>query len=204
MISNQLGRRNITDAAKIKYALLSEEIEKERANKRMLSGKADPKANLPGGSGQVRDIIAKKAGVGGRTVDKFKKIQAEADPETVQALCDGTPVKGKKLSIDKVYREIKKQEKRKTLSKMEFPKGKYRVIYADPPWQYSDKRAENTGGVEDHYPTMTISDLCDMPIADIADDNAVLFLWTTSPFLEDSFKIINSWGFSYQTIPLIS
>jgi N6-adenosine-specific RNA methylase IME4 len=66
--------------------------------------------------------------------------------------------------------------------------GKYRVIYADPPWNYNDKCDNGSiqfGGAEKHYPAMTIQELCELPIKTISEDNAVLFLWTTSPLLED-------------------
>lgn len=75
---------------------------------------------------------------------------------------------------------------------------KYRVIYADPPWSYGDKQnIDGLGGAEKHYPTMPLEDICKLPIP--AEDNAVLFLWVTSPMLEDSFKVINAWGFKYKS-----
>ena len=75
---------------------------------------------------------------------------------------------------------------------------KYRVIYADPPWSYGDKQnTEKLGGAEKHYPTMSIKELCKLPIP--ADKNAVLFLWVTSPLLEECFEVINAWGFKYKS-----
>lgn len=75
---------------------------------------------------------------------------------------------------------------------------KYRVIYADPPWQYGDKQdIETLGGAQKHYPTMSLEDIIALPVP--SEDNAVLFLWTTSPLLEDSFKVINGWGFKYKS-----
>ena len=77
---------------------------------------------------------------------------------------------------------------------------KYNIIYADPPWSYNDK--QNTkilGGAIKHYNTMSIKELCELPIKNISEDKAVMFFWTTSPLLEDSFKVINSWGFKYKT-----
>jgi len=78
---------------------------------------------------------------------------------------------------------------------------KYRVIYADPPWSYSDKC--EAGGVQSRgasgvYPTMSIDDICSLPVKSIADDNAVLFLWVTSPLLEECFAVIRAWGFKYK------
>lgn len=77
---------------------------------------------------------------------------------------------------------------------------KYQIILADPPWSYNDK--QNTkllGGCVKHYQTMSIKELCELPIGDMCDKNAVLFLWVTSPLLEDSFKIVKAWGFKYKT-----
>lgn len=75
---------------------------------------------------------------------------------------------------------------------------KYRVIYADPPWSYNDKQnIEVLGGAEKHYMTMPLDEICKLPIP--AEDNAVLFIWVTSPMLEESFKVINAWGFKYKT-----
>lgn len=81
----------------------------------------------------------------------------------------------------------------------ELPTGKYRVLYCDPPWKYGDELIEGYGAAEHHYPTMTISELCDLPIHDLSDENSVLFLWVTSPMLDESFHVIESWGFEYKT-----
>ena len=94
------------------------------------------------------------------------------------------------------HRQMKKDEvKEKTKA---LPEGKYRVIYADPPWKYGDSRGDLPyGPAENHYPPMTIAELCALEIP--ADENAVMFLWTTSPMLEDAFKVINAWKFKYRT-----
>lgn len=75
---------------------------------------------------------------------------------------------------------------------------KYRVIYADPPWSYNDKQDTGMlGGAVKHYTTMPLNDICNLPVP--SADNAVLFMWVTSPLLEDSFKVINAWGFKYKS-----
>jgi N6-adenosine-specific RNA methylase IME4 len=77
-------------------------------------------------------------------------------------------------------------------------KTKYRVIYADPPWAYTLEQIGKGTSVSDHYPTMPLDDICALPVKNIVDKNAVLFLWVTSPMLEKGFKVINAWGFSYK------
>ncbi len=93
-------------------------------------------------------------------------------------------------------RRLLKREEAKIAPAMD---GKYKVIYADPPWNYGDKRDGHTTGAEDHYPSMTIQELCELPVKDLAEENAVLYLWVTSPLLEECFDVIRAWGFKYKT-----
>ena len=79
------------------------------------------------------------------------------------------------------------------------PSGKFRVFYADPPWKYGDQLTENYGATKWHYPPMSIADLCAMPIKDLAEGDAVLFLWVTSPLLAECWPVIRAWGFEYKT-----
>lgn len=60
--------------------------------------------------------------------------------------------------------------------------------------------SESYGDASKHYKTMSIDEICELPIKEITEENAVLFLWTTVPFLEKSFKVVNAWGFKYKTI----
>jgi N6-adenosine-specific RNA methylase IME4 len=68
------------------------------------------------------------------------------------------------------------------------PDGVYRVIYADPPWEYGDKRTngEQSGSAESQYPTMPIDAICAMPVGEIAASDSVLFLWATAPCLPEA------------------
>jgi len=77
------------------------------------------------------------------------------------------------------------------------PKGKFNVIYADPPWKY-----DNTGfdiSANKQYQTMSIEELINLPIAELAPANAVLFMWVTNPLLQECFPVVESWGFEYKT-----
>lgn len=75
---------------------------------------------------------------------------------------------------------------------------KYNIIYADPPWRYNDKGCN--GNAQKHYNTMRLSDICALPVKDIADKDCVLFLWATYPMLKDAMRVIESWGFKYKTL----
>lgn len=78
---------------------------------------------------------------------------------------------------------------------------KFSIIYADCPWQYRNNKAR--GVAEKHYSTMSTSDICLLPIADIAAKDSVLFLWTTFPQLPDAFRVIDAWGFRYKTVGFV-
>jgi site-specific DNA-methyltransferase (adenine-specific) len=79
---------------------------------------------------------------------------------------------------------------------------KYNIIYADPPWEYSDVSSYRImhGGVNRHYKTMSTYDICSLPIKDLAADDCILFIWVTFPALREVFKVIEAWGFEYKTI----
>lgn len=74
----------------------------------------------------------------------------------------------------------------------------YPVVYADPPWRYEHSMTDNRR-IENQYPTMTLQQICDLPVSDIAAPDAVLLLWTTSPKLAESMDVIDAWGFVYRT-----
>lgn len=68
---------------------------------------------------------------------------------------------------------------------MDMSNDKYQIIYADPPWSYYNDMTVDPdcttvkGMRRPPYPVMSIKDICNLPIKDIADDNCILFIWTT-------------------------
>jgi len=75
---------------------------------------------------------------------------------------------------------------------------RYPVLYADPPWRYEHSESESRA-IENQYPTMTLDEICALPVDDLATPDAILFLWATSPKLAESMQVIESWGFTYRT-----
>lgn len=81
---------------------------------------------------------------------------------------------------------------------------KYNIIYADPPWKYNDKMVMQgvhgaIRGAEYFYNTMTLQDIKNLPINEMADNNCILFIWVTMPLLPSVFEVIKAWGFEYKT-----
>ena len=75
---------------------------------------------------------------------------------------------------------------------------KYKTIIADPPWG-GEKWDRMDNKIRNHYPLMTIDQIKALPISGLADNDAVLLLWTTWNYLGDALSVVSSWGFDYQT-----
>lgn len=86
---------------------------------------------------------------------------------------------------------------------------KFSILYADPPWDYKGQTQHagagsgSTGGAVVHYPTMTLSDLKKLDVKDYAADDALLFLWSSSPHLDQAIDLMPSWGFDYVTVGFV-
>lgn len=75
--------------------------------------------------------------------------------------------------------------------------GKFGCIYADPPWRYSNQSTRASTG--NHYDTLTVDQICKLPIADFAAPKCHLHLWTTNAFLFECPKIFEAWGFEFKS-----
>lgn len=89
------------------------------------------------------------------------------------------------------------------------PKARYAVIYADPPWDYRGQlqhagpNSGDTGGAIRHYGTVTLADLRKLDVASIAEDDALLFMWATSPHLDQAIELGKAWGFAWATVAFV-
>jgi N6-adenosine-specific RNA methylase IME4 len=176
----------------------------------------------------TREELAKLAGVSHDTVAKYKTIKEKAPIELQQKVKSGevsinqahnavkmvkneddngeilkkaiekTEVKPE-LSFEKAVKEVlheAKREKIKTIEPTELHEGLYNVILVDPPWRYDFSETKNRE-IENQYPTMELDDIKILEVP--ADDNSVLFMWATSPKLEQAFEVLKAWGFQYKT-----
>jgi N6-adenosine-specific RNA methylase IME4 len=81
--------------------------------------------------------------------------------------------------------------------------GEFRVIYADPPWNFRTYSPKGRGRCPDaHYDIMTLRDLKRMraEIDRYASPDCALFLWATDPLLPQALDVIEAWGFAYKTV----
>lgn len=200
--SNQKNRRNLSKYELAAKALMFEDWFAGKAKERQ-GTRTDIVETLPQCEiGKTRDQVAEIAGISGRTIDKVKTIEAKASIEIKEKL------RKQDISINKAYSDIKSGEKRterinkiveisKCNAELNTDK-KYAVIYADPPWQYEHSKTDSRK-IENQYPTMTLEDIKSLPVNNIALEDCILFLWTTSPKLTEAMEVITAWGFTYRT-----
>ena len=129
---------------------------------------------------------------------------------------------GTNISSYSIYNEeFKDRERKNPILGIfpELPDKKYSVIYADPPWHYngkmqfdrSGKSIENPGWRRDifissacfKYPTLPIKELKKLPVERIAENDALLFMWSTNPHLDQALSLGKAWGFEYKTIAFV-
>jgi N6-adenosine-specific RNA methylase IME4 len=205
IILNQFGRRNISayDRARLALELKPIIAEKAKENQRQAGGAVPQKSAK---AVDTRDELATIAGVSHDTIAKVEKI--ETAPEI------SAKVKSGELSINQGYQAVRREEKLHDVEqRIETHKTaqtgitdifstdkKYSIIYADPAWEYWSGGNKNQTL---HYQTMTLDDICALPVKDIADDDCVLFLWVTYPILQECFKVIEAWGFKYSTAAFV-
>lgn len=145
-------------------------------------------------SGEARDNIARYLGVGRTTIERAEAVvaAAEEEPEEYGYLVEQMDRSGK---VAGAYRrlEVLRQAKGLEAAAPEFPTGPFQVVVADPPWQYDT-------GSSLPYPTMPLDDIKAVPVREIADENAILWLWTTNAHLPVAFDVVTAWGFEYKAL----
>lgn len=206
IILNQFGRRNLSAYDRSVLALRLKEL---------FAVKAEQNLHLSQGQGvkgcqksdkvnvDTKKELAKVAGVSHDTIAKVQKIEAVA-PQLLKE-----KIKSGEVSINQAYQTVRKIEKVEAIEEklvestaetksidIYTTDKRYNIIYADPAWDYWNGGNKNQSL---HYKTMSIDEICKLPVKDIADNNCILFLWVTYPILQECFKVIESWGFKYST-----
>jgi N6-adenosine-specific RNA methylase IME4 len=143
--------------------------------------------------GEARGNIARYLGVGRTTIERAEAVveAAEEEPEEYGHLVEQMDRSGK---VAGAFRRLTvlKQAKELEATPPQFPTGPFQVIVADPPWEYAS-------GNSLPYPTMPLDEIRALPVEDLSDPNAILWLWTTNTHLRAAFEIVAAWGFEYKT-----
>lgn len=77
---------------------------------------------------------------------------------------------------------------------------KFGCIYADPAWKYGNQGTR--AATDTQYPTMTVDEICALPIGELAAEDSHLHLWTTNAFLFEAKRVMEAWGFEYKSVRL--
>jgi len=210
IVENQFGRRNLIDFVKATLALELKKLYQERAKKTRLGNlkqfndqahtECNPdhtryKTDAEKNRDRVDAKIGKYVGVSAIQIRRTEKILEKGNPEDIAKLKSG------EKTIGEVYKDIRKKEHQDNLKTHQLPEGKYRLIYADPPWKLGSEPVASTNPEAiGYYPRMTVDEIIEVPLHDICEENAALFLWAPPQLLEEALDVLHAWGFEYRSI----
>jgi len=155
---------------------------------------------------QTKNEAIKSLGFNQKQVERFQTLAENKDIveqiKTEAREADDLPTRTAVLQAVKVKQIEQRREGVKeglVLHELKPTDKKYRIVYADPPWMYGNSMPVGTTEPKDYYLLMSTEDICAMPVKEITEENAVLFLWTTSPHLPEALEVVKAWGFTYKT-----
>lgn len=78
---------------------------------------------------------------------------------------------------------------------------RFHTVLADPPWQFINR----TGKVApehkrlNRYTTLSVDEIISIPVAEVVEEPAHLYLWVPNALLPEGLKVLTEWGFTYKT-----
>jgi N6-adenosine-specific RNA methylase IME4 len=172
---------------------------KAEARDRMSEARKVGKVSTPS---RARDKIGAFAGVSGRTVEKISQVceAAEADPGRFGKLKADMDRTGRVNGVHKRLKVMRQDEAIRAEPPPLPNRGPYRVIVADAPWPYEARQQDPSHRGSLPYPPMSIAQICAMPVASIAHEDCILWLWVTNAHMREAFEVIDAWGFEQKSI----
>ena len=78
---------------------------------------------------------------------------------------------------------------------------KFKTVLADPPWQFQNRTGKMAPEHKrlTRYSTMKLADICSLPVADMLDETAHLYLWVPNALMPEGLEVLKAWGFEYKT-----
>jgi len=203
IISKNLHRRHLSESQRAMVAAKIANLEVGR-----------PEVNCGNSHNLSQSDTANLFSIDRWTVNKAKKVLSEGTPELAEAVEQGeiaVSLAAKvseweesdqgdflaKVTDGATPAQAKRQIEHGKKRSQTFPIGRFQVIYADPPWSYSNTGFDEAADAQ--YPTMIVEKICTLPVGDLSTDGSVLFLWVPNPLLEDGLKVLGAWGFQYKT-----
>jgi len=155
----------------------------------------------PNEKGKTRDRVAAYVGISGRTLERAVEVveAAEREPEKFTPLVEEMDRTGR---VNGIYRKLVTLQQAEVIAKEPppLPTGPFRVIVADPPWEYEKRAADPSHRGNLPYPAMALEEIKALPVRGLAAEDAVLWLWTTNAHMQVVFEVVKAWGFESKTI----
>ena len=78
---------------------------------------------------------------------------------------------------------------------------RFATILADPPWQFTNRTGKMAPEHKrlNRYSTLTLDEICSMPVPSVARERAHLYLWVPNALLPQGLRVLQAWGFDYKT-----
>ena len=78
---------------------------------------------------------------------------------------------------------------------------KFKTVLADPPWQFQNRTGKMAPEHKrlKRYETMKLDEICSLPVADMLDTTAHLYLWVPNALMPEGIEVLKAWGFAYKT-----
>ena len=75
------------------------------------------------------------------------------------------------------------------------------TILADPPWRFSNRTGKMAPEHKrlSRYSTMTLQDIMELPVAQLALPQSHLYLWVPNALILEGLEVMKRWGFTYKT-----
>lgn len=101
--------------------------------------------------------------------------------------------------VDKAIVDAVRESAAKDL--LSFAPACFGTIMADPPWQFQNRTGKMA---PEHrrlmrYPTMSLEDIMELPVAKVAKPQSHLYLWVPNALLQEGLEVMRRWGFTYKT-----
>ena len=145
---------------------------------------------------QPRSVIATSALDARRAMTALKDLPQGVLPDRLLSVSD--TVTGARLVRQEAAREVRMERLRDPGPLNQMGEAPYAIIYADPPWQY-EGASDPTRTADRHYPTLSHEELLLLPVAEIAAENSIIFLWATPPKVAEAVELIAAYGFTFKT-----
>ncbi len=161
--------------------------------------------NSPACPKPIRDAVAKGSLSVNGGYEAVKAISRLPETKRAEAVVRIAKSSEEAADVKKVVGELKLEAKRALAEEIRSnpvitPEGKYQVIVIDPPWKYDSRAEDTTHRGKNLYPEMTVPEVCAFPLASMAQDNCILWLWTTNAFMRGAYDCLDAWGFTEKTI----